>query len=194
MALKATVPQPGQFSVSLPSEGTHPATCVALIDLGTQDRTYQGETKLQHMVFVGFEVHDDDSLEKAIIGRGYTFSLNEKAGLRGVVKALRGGRDVAPDEEVNFRAFLGRPCLVSIEHKDGKEGRKFANLSDVLAPPKGVKVPPPTRTPVFWEIDSGEPFPDEEWLPYLWGKKLLAWVEASKEWAGAGAGQQEPPF
>lgn len=181
MALKLKPSQSAEFE--LPSEGSHQAVCVCVIDLGTQDNTYEGVTTTAHKVFIGFEVADESkaSGEPFVLGRDYTFSLNEKAALRGLVKALR-NKDVGIDEELDLRALLGKPCIISLEAKTTSGGKSYVKLTGVQPPMRGSK---PTRCrleAIFWEIDSGETFPDAEWLPYLYGRPLLQVVESSHEW------------
>jgi hypothetical protein len=203
MALTATVPDPRDFMDALVPAGTHPAALVGIIDLGTQLRAAfeGGKAEWKHMVYLCFEVFDEDA--RPLIGRAYTFSLSEKASLRGILKALKGGKDVAPGEQVNFRGLLGKACQVVVEHGEGKEKRPYARLTNVVGPPKGFKAPAVAHSGTFWEIDSGETFPDAEWLgeQFLWGKRLLEWLEQSREWGGdkrsAGApanGQPDTPF
>lgn len=188
MPLKLKVPDPNQ-SFELPSEGSHPAALVAAIDLGTQENTYQGVTTVAHKVFLAFELLGEEKEEGGpfIMGRDYTFSLNEKANLREVVKALRGGKDMAPDEELELSALLGKPCIVAIEHGKTSKDVAFAKITRVTPPMKGQKSHPHTCKPVCWEIDSGEVFPNEDWLPFLYGKPLREVVERSAEWKQGGA-------
>lgn len=184
MALKLKPTQSAEFE--LPSEGSHQAVCICVIDLGTQDNTYEGVTTTAHKVFVGFEVADEfkASGDPFILGRDYTFSLNEKAALRGLVKALR-GKDVGADEELDLRALLKKPCIVSLENKTTSGGKSYVKLTGVQPPMRGNKPATCRLESIFWEIDSGEPFPDADWLPYLYGQPLLKVVESSHEWRQA---------
>jgi hypothetical protein len=177
-------------SYEMPSAGSHQAVCVAVVDLGTQERTFEGLTSVSRQIFLAYEILGETKEDGSpfVVGRDYTFSLNEKAWLRHAVKALRGGKDVSADEEIDLKSLLLRPCIVALEHKQTAGGKDYAKLSGVQPPMKGAKAGGNTVGPVYWEIDSGEPFPEDDWLPYSYGKPLLEVVGQSHEWRRQAAG------
>jgi hypothetical protein len=193
MALKLKPTESTEFE--LPSEGSHQAVCVAVVDLGTQENTYEGTVTVAHKVYLAFELAGDTKEDGSpfVVGRDYTFSLNEKAALRQVAKALR-GKDVGPDEEIDLRGFLKKPCIVALEAKQTGAGKNYVKLSGVTPPMKGTKPAACRLEPVYWEIDSGEEFPEAEWLPYLYGTPLRKVLEASAEWKGQGAKDDTEAF
>lgn len=76
-----------------PEAGTFPARCCALIDLGTQTATYEGETKAARKILVSFEITDSDNRRDDgsphIVSKRFTASLHPKAGLRKFLEAWR---------------------------------------------------------------------------------------------------------
>lgn len=189
MALNLRVPQPnsGSGDFELAPEGSHCAILAAVIELGTSTKEQPGQpartTKEAFLVFelIG-EVRRDNT--PFYLGRNYTASLNEKASLRAVLKALRGGRDFTTDEDVDLKTYLGKPCIVSVEHKTSAAGRQYARISGVQPPMKGQRAEKPSNDPIYWEIDSGEPVPEEDWLPYCLGSPVKHVIEQSNEWRG----------
>ena len=59
--------------------GTHNATSYMLVDVGTHDETFEGETKKRHSIFIYWELNDikmTDGRPFSIM-KQYTLSLNE---------------------------------------------------------------------------------------------------------------------
>jgi hypothetical protein len=185
MALKMNMPAPGEMKdFEVPSDGSHPAVCVAVVELGTHTTTYQGgDPKTGPRVYLAFELTDDRKGDGTpfFLAKEMTFSLNEKANFREYAKALWGGKEPPAGTELNFRNLLGKPCILAVEHGKSKAGNAYATIRGAQPPLKGMKAAPPSVTPVFWEIESGQPVPDEEWLPWAFGKSLDQWLDQSEE-------------
>lgn len=123
-------------------EGTHPAICYGLIDLGEQYNEYYQKWKKK--VLVLWEIPGekfDFGCEKSMnrtISKTYTLSLNEKSDLRRDLAAWR-GRDFTVAELKNFdlRNILGVPCLLSVIHREYGD-RIFADVGSVMKLPKGI--------------------------------------------------------
>lgn len=182
MGMKTTATAGGDFE--LPSEDNHRAAVVAYVDLGTQSESYQGgppEDKRQ--VFVVWELLEERTSSGAphLIGRKYTFSLNEKAGLRKVYEACAG---TVPDgREVDLDDILGKPCMLDVRLEDGKEGRKYVKVAAVTPAAKGErgKKAKTTHEPFCWYFDSGAACNLPDWLPYCFGRKVADVIAGSKE-------------
>src|SRR6187431_3183483 len=79
--------------------GVHIGRCFRLVDLGTQEETYEGEHKLMKKMAIYWELHGEDETgaplvietgEPMTIWQEYTASLGKKAKLRGVLESWRG--------------------------------------------------------------------------------------------------------
>ncbi len=139
----------GDFS-PMPS-GNHVALCNMVVDLGKQRTEYQGESKVQHKVFIRWET-PHERLEwtdregtaregPRVIGKTYTLSLHENAALRGDLESWR-GRAFTEDERKGFDVskLLGAPCMLNVIHAD-KNGKTYANVTSIGALPKGMDKP-----------------------------------------------------
>src|SRR5262249_53352279 len=108
-----------------PPAGSIPGVLVALIDLGTHTEEYDGASKETHKVYLAWELTGEAKPGGGgnfFIGRDYTYSFAESANLRKVVQAWR-GKDFAQDEEFDLAMLLGKPCLLSLLHKQSQSGR-----------------------------------------------------------------------
>lgn len=192
----------GDFHV--PPAGSHPAILVAMIDLGTQKESYQGEEREVRQVFLVWELTAEQmpgSTFNHVLGKVYTLSFHEKAGLRKLAEKWR-GKAYNAEDEIDYGAMVGKPCLLTVEHKQSKDGeRTYANLAGVSPVPKGLAVPPAKRPQTAWEIAGGslERLPD--WLPRIYGEPVADVVRRAPELSGARQAdsgpeesQEETPF
>lgn len=152
----------------LAPEGTHVAICYAVVDMGLQEVNWQGQSKMQHKVWIAWELCDElmnDGRPFSVSNR-YTLSLGDKAKLREHLNAWR-GRSFTPDELQGFDLFnvLGVPCMVTVTHSDGE--KKYANIQAVTSLPKGINVPDRSNDLIKFSLEeyddiSFEKLPD--WL------------------------------
>ena len=125
--------------------GSYLARCVQLIDLGTQQSTFEGKPKSARKVLISWEILDDDVRrddgQPYVVSKRFTQSLHEKAALRKTLAAWR-GRDFTALELAGFdlAALLGKDAFLSIIHAD-KDGKTYANIAGVMRPPKGMVCP-----------------------------------------------------
>lgn len=168
MSLKISENGSGGGSFSILAEGTYTATCYMLVDLGLQHNERYGNSSRK--VLIGWEIADeyvevDGKKEPRIFSTRYTASLNEKAILRRDLAAWR-GRDFteAELEEFNLCNILDAPCLINIIHKEGGNGKTYANLASIMKLPKGMPAPVATLPKVVYDIDENDPA-DVEKLP-----------------------------
>lgn len=126
-----------------PPEGTHVAICYRLLDLGTQQSEFQGQTKRLHKIMMSWELPEElmDDGQPFTVHQRYTFSLHEKAKLRADLEAWR-GRAFTEEEIGGFdmEVLLGKPCLVTIIHTENG-GRVYANVKTISRLPKSMKAP-----------------------------------------------------
>lgn len=146
-------PSEGGGDFELAPTGTHLAICYRVIDLGTQESTFDGQTKHVHKVLVGWELPDEKMSDGRpfIIQQRYTWSMHEKATLRQHLEAWRGVAFVEKDfgkGGFDIKNILGKPCVISIMHTE-KGGKTYANISGVGKLMKGQTVPAQTNPSVY---------------------------------------------
>lgn len=136
-------PKPSESNFAPPPAGSHAAVCYRLIDLGTQQSTFNNETKRQHKIVVSWELPDEkmEDGKPYSIHQRYTFSLHEKAKLRADLEGWRGRNFTEAElEAFDLEVLLGKPCLLSVVHEE-RQGKVYANIKSVSRLPKGMPAP-----------------------------------------------------
>ena len=188
--------------------GVHIARCISVIDLGTQEVVFSGESKLQHKISIGWEVLGEDEAGVPMtyegedgkehpmqISKRYTLSLHEKAGLRRDLAAWR-GRDFNAEELKAFGIdkLLGAYCMLNIQHDTAANGKTYANVASITPLPSALaKAKPPSTTPtVRLDLDEfdGETF---ESLPQFLQDVITQSVEYKERKAKESAAQAKAP-
>lgn len=163
--------------------GTHLAVCAQVIDLGHQESTFY--QKVQHKVLLGWELPDekDEKGTPFLIWKRYTLSLNEKATLRHHLEAWR-GRKFTEDELKGFdlKNVLGKPCMICVVHNK-EDNKTYADVSSVMALPKGTVVPETTHPKVHFSLDEWDQGTFDAFSPGL--KKVIDSSEERKKKANA---------
>lgn len=193
----------GDREFELVPPGTHTAVCVLIADVGIQPG---GNFGPKHKVLFMFETPDNrtsDSNKPLIITERHTASMNKKANMRLMLEGWRGASFTDEDAATfDVRKVLGRPCLVGVVHN--KSGDKtYANITQVLALPKGMPVPKAEAPLIYYGPDDDS---DYDKLP-PWVKKLVdgqlapekapsreAMDDAMADQAGGGGFEDEIPF
>ena len=167
------------------------ARCISIVDLGTGEETYKGETKMRRMLNVTWAlpkctIEIEGEQKPMHISKKFAASLNSKSTLRKVVDAW-----LAPTERelANFDPLqmLGKEALVTITHYERANGELGATVGSVSSLPDGVTVPATETEP--WSFDPCDPAVNWD--------KLLDWqrerVATSLEYkaAKANAGEEE---
>ncbi len=209
---KARADGGGDFKTEIPSEDTHEARVVALIDLGTHKESFQGgPEKLQRKVYLVYELDEEMTGMKGtnhVVGVRYTLSFHEKSNLRQLAEAiLNEGVKYKPDEAYSYGDLLGQPCTVQIAHdkKTTEKGERiYARVGTIAAVGKKAraKVFAAKRELAEWYVGhSSESLPD--YLPRIYGEEVtevigrcqeLALKAASEGEGEAPSGRNEPPF
>ena len=179
-----TVSEGATGTYTPPEAGTFPARCCALIDLGTQTATYEGETKAARKILVSFEITDSDNRRDDgsphIVSKRFTASLHPKAGLRKFLEAWRGRPFTAEElKAFDLKTLLGIPCLLGIVHQE-KGDRVYANLSSCMKLPKGFAAAPGAEPLVSFDLDA----PDWQAFAGL-SSRLQAQIAEAPEFAKA---------
>lgn len=116
-------------------KGIYHATCFRMVDLGTQDNTYKGETNKRLKVRLDFEITealDPDTNQVLMadgrpfgVGKEYTASLFESANLRKDLESWRGKSFTQEElDSLELTDFLG--CTVKIEVGLTQQTAEFA--------------------------------------------------------------------
>ena len=147
--------------------GTHNATCYMLVDVGTHDETFEGETKKRHSIFIYWELNDSKMSDGRpfSIMKQYTLSLNEKSALYKDLCAWRKKRFT--DEELkgfDLTSVLGVTCDIEVGLTSGGK----AKVTSVYSPDGGAKKVTTVNEQIAFDIDE-----------YVEGKKEMnsAWVD-----------------
>ena len=120
-----------------------------MIEMGTNQETYQGVDKMVNKVRITWELptekivfKEERGPEPRVISKEFSLSMHEKANLRGFLESWR-GRSFTDNEAKAFDVtnLLGVPCLLSITHKTANNGNTYANISSVSLLPKGMECP-----------------------------------------------------
>lgn len=191
------LPTPSEGSFERAPAGTYTAICYRVVDLGTQQSSYNGQTKHQRKVMLSWELHDDeikmsDGRPFSITQR-YTWSMSDKATLRQHLEAWRGmpfkDSDFGPGG-FNIKNVLGKACLLQVVH-DERNGKTYDNIQALMKLPKGVEAPALVNEQVYFWLDT-ELF-DRDVLAKM-SDNLQATIKASPEYAhvSSGARQTEP--
>lgn len=132
-----------------PQPGAYPAVCTKMIDLGTQETTWQGATKLAHKVKIVFELSEKMTDGRPFITmRDFTVSLHENAQLRKFLASWR-GRDFTPEELAGFdpKVLIGKGVLLSLIERG-----EYVNIDSAMKLPKGMEAPVPQGETVFFSL------------------------------------------
>jgi hypothetical protein len=129
-----------------PPAGPTVGRCVRIIDLGTQDESYQGKAKKVRQVMVGWELPNlpmEDG-RPFLLSKIYTMSLNERANLRSDLENWR-GKDLTDEEAANFdeKVLLGKVCLLNVKHTD----KKKAKVDSIMPVPRDADGKPTLPVP-----------------------------------------------
>lgn len=194
-------------SFDLCPAGNHPATLVAIFDLGTHDGEYQGQVKPdERRLYLAWEIPGEikPNGDPHVIGKDYTvmvspsgkFEFGESSNIRKMLEGWR-NKKYSPDEPIDPGMLLGKSCLVNVTHSS-KGDKTYHNLDKVSSLPKGMPAPERAHEPVAFHISMGEP-PAILWLPKIYhrasGKMevLEEVARASKERTGQPIGKGGKP-
>ena len=158
MSLTLAAPQQENDRYLAPADN-HPARCVEVIDLGTQESEWEGEKSSKHKIRITWEVVNEElgADLHPVISHEYTASLHEQATLRAHLEGWRGTAFTPGDlQEFELEKLLGTSCMVQVVHKISKAGNEYAKVSSVGKVPKGLLVTLATRDQVKYSTDDGE--------------------------------------
>lgn len=151
------MPEESGGDFELPPEGTCIATCYRVIDLGTQEANYEGKEKRQHKVLIAWELDTEERMKNGqpfTMQKRYTLSSHEKATLRKDLEAWR-GRKFTKEElgKFSITKLLRVPCMLGVKYTE-KDDKTYANVSSILAMPKGVKGSPLVNDAFHFDLSN----------------------------------------
>ena len=136
-------------------EGNHLATCFGVVDLGSQETSFNGQsTGMKRKVRIMWELPDEkmESGKPFIVNKQYTLSSDKKATFRKDLEAWRG----APFSKEDFGNFevgnlIGVNCLLNVVHNND-----YANVASITPVPKsmGEKKRKPTNATVNFDLED----------------------------------------
>jgi hypothetical protein len=144
-----TAPIGGSSNRQIAPEGSYPARCYQIIDLGTTEQggNYPGKKRKVQFLFelpTELAVFDEDKGKQPYYVRSiYTLSMNEKALLRRDISAWM-GKKITDDQAKKLDIFtlLGKTCMVNIAHVTKGENT-YANIISFAPLMKGYECPAP---------------------------------------------------
>lgn len=176
-----------------PPSGTHLAICYRVIDLGTQQVEWQGQTKRQRKIMLSWELAEEpmEDGQPFTVHQRYTFSSHERSIFRQHLEAWRGrafteAELCGGEGGFEIKNVLGVPCLLTIIHED-KNGRTYANIKGISKLPKGMNAPLATNGAVYLSLERGE-FDKDVFESLSDGLKTI--IQKSPEYAEATMGAQ----
>lgn len=164
MAMFLPTPTSGGGDFEPAPEGLHPAVCIAVIDLGTQERinTYKGGvTERRREIMIRWELDTETPMADGrpfIISRRYPFSMHEKAKLREHLEGWRGKKFAETDfgpGGFSLEKLLAVGCQIQVAHSE-REGKRYANVENVVKLGRGMASPGPSVEPFLLSLDPKE--------------------------------------
>ena len=184
----------------LPEAGATVGVLFSLVDLGTQEVTWDGETKWTPKLRLAFEL-PEQVIEGEVTENGKTTkvtkpmvvsieltrSLGERATLRKHLETWRGQAFTSKElASFSLKNLLGKACLLTLVHKTSQAGRNYCAIQGIAKLPKSMKAPAKTENDhVFYEIEQGEGGQFSELPEWLQEK-----IRSSKELSGASSAPQ----
>jgi len=130
--------------------GSYAARCYSMIHIGTNEETILGTVKRLNKVRVTWELPTETKVFKEengeqpyVLSKEFTLSMHEKANLRKFLQSWRGKVFTEKEaESFDISVLIGKPCLISVNHKLAKNGNTYAEIAGVNLLPKGMECPP----------------------------------------------------
>lgn len=148
---------------------TYPARCISLIDIGEQMNEMSGNCRPE--IILTFElptefIEVEGEQKPRYMSSTFTNSLSERAKLRGMLEMWR-GKAFTDDELKAFdlRNILGMPCMLSIVHRQAKNGKTYANIGGISKLAKGMTIPDALSPLTEFDLDAPDALDKLETLP-----------------------------
>lgn len=147
-----------------------PGASIGIINLvcylGFQEVTYKSESKSVEQLAYRFEFPEhrlewekDGKQQEGpmVLTQVYTLSMHPESNLRKMLVNWR-GRDftLAEEHEFDFGCVLGKAGIVTIVHREGRNGKVWANISAVSPLMKGMAVPAAELPLIVYDDNDNE--------------------------------------
>ena len=148
MAILAENNGGGNFERELIPAGLQVARCYSMIEIGSVAEKWEGQNKISKKVRLTFELPNElrtfkpeNGEQPMSIGKTFTLSMHEKAGLRKFLEDWR-GKTFTEDEAKRFDVskLLGAAGMITITHTE-KEGKTSSKISAIAPVMKGMTCP-----------------------------------------------------
>lgn len=143
--------------------GLHRARCVQIVDLGTQQDTYQGKVRPRHVVKFTWEFptllrvfNPEKGEQPFFIQQTYTCSIGKNSTLREVLEEWR-GKQFTEEELKGFelKKVLGAPCQILITHVE-QDGTVRARVKSIGKQDAASPCPPAISPLIYYEVEMGQ--------------------------------------
>ena len=172
-----------------PPPGIHVGICVAVIDLGTHPKSFQGKEVMQHKVRIAFELpfcKMEDGKPFLVMDK-WTASLEAKSKLRPLLESWRGQAwPKGPISGFSLKDLLGKPAMITVIHTPKEDGGVWVNIKGIAKlgknPETGepIKVPAPFNPLRFLELTK-EGFNADVFESL--SEKTKELIQSTPEWA-----------
>jgi len=143
--------------------GIHPGRVYAVVDLGHQEKEWQGKVNILHQVWLAWEFpeleFETDSSEKTCKTQSIflTLSTSDKSNMLPLLEGWK-GRELTNQEKINFDVskILGHPCYVQIIHKEDGNGK----INALSPPDQKCKDLQPVHDKVYFSFEDGMEIPE----------------------------------
>ncbi len=166
-------------------EGKHTGVLFTIVDCGSHRDSYQGEEKIKHQVYLGWEFPEVLMSDGRPFMHGLFYNVTDGeygmyfAKTSNINKMLRGWTGL--DEKACSKpGLLGKllkektPCTITITHEESrKDPSKMYAVAESIKPFKGKEAPAPVNDPVVYQLGGDNLSLVPEWLQ----KKIEACLE-----------------
>lgn len=165
-----------------PPAGMHIARCYRLIDLGTQPKSFQGQSKGEApKIMASWELLGEDRMDDGkpfTISKSWFLSMHEKASLRKDLESWR-GRPFTDEEEHTFDVsrLMGAYCLINVIQEPGADGQMYTKIGAITPLMKGMPKPEPVHENAVFDLDE----PNMEMFEKF-SDKMKETIKGSREW------------
>ena len=153
--------------------GVYVARCYSMIHIGTAEENILGKTKRLNKVRLYWELpsemiiyNEEKGEQPRAMSKEFTLSLHEKSNLRKFLEAWRGKSFNQKElDDFELTNLIGATCMITVIHKEGKDGNTYVEISSVSKIMKGVKCDDQINDSVIFgydpfEQDVFDTFPD----------------------------------
>lgn len=189
MAHKSSAPDTEAFE--LVPAGTHLAICCAVVYMGWQEGEYKGKKECHPKILFMWEIcnEKDKDGKPFTICAFYTDSLHGKANMRKMLETWR-SKGFTDSELRGFDVtkVLGKPCMISVIHKEIDRDIK-ARVQSVSSVPRGTRTPLGVNQQLYYTVEPGDPDSCEKFMLPEWIQK---WCDKARPAPGKPDGTAPP--